>query len=190
MKSSENTGLVYIFPEKIWLQMNDVFVFTILWSFSHHQNTIQICQKCKEEKCCSVSAQSWYDTSLIFLTQPVGDFYLMSLLTKTPCKSIQSQSIQKSRTEAVKTFWANEWKASVLDGCLLSTWLNFFSFWDFPLPKPKVGTEALILLFLRGAYMKYLHWLTGESPDLSHFWWEKNFGPTRAESNSWAQKPF
>lgn len=189
MKSSENTSLVYIFPDKIWLAMNDVFVFTILWSFSHHQNTIQICQKCKEGKCCSTSAQNWYDTIyFIFLMQSVRDFCLKSpLICKTACKRIRSQTIQKSRAEATKMFWANGWKPSVLDGCLLSTWLNLFSFWDFPLPKLK---EALILVFLRVAYMKYLHWLTGESPDLSHFWWEKTFGPTQAESNSWAQKPF
>lgn len=118
MKSSENTSLVYIFPDKIWLAMNDVFVFTILWSFSHHQNTIQICQKCKEGKCCSTSVQNWYDTIyFIILMQSVRDFFLKSpLICKTACKRIQSQTIQKSRAEATKMFWANGWKPSVLDG--------------------------------------------------------------------------
>lgn len=142
-----------------------MFLFLLFFGhFSHHQNTIWICQKCKEEKCCSISAQRWYDTmSFIFLMQPVRHVYLKSPLTyKTPCKRIWSQSIQKPRREATKTFWVNGWKPSDLDGCPLSTWLNFFSFWDFPLPKPEVGTEALILLFLRGAYVKYLHWLMGK----------------------------
>lgn len=90
----------------------------------------------------------------------------------------------------MKTFWVNGLKPSVSDGYLWSMWPNFFSFWHFSLHKAEVETEALVLLFLRRAYMKYLHWLTGESPDLSHFWWEKNFGSTWAESNSWIQKHF
>lgn len=79
MKSSENIILVYIFPENVWLPVSDVFVLAIYWSFSHRQNTIQICQKCKDEKCYSISGQSWCGTMhFILLMQLVGDFYLNS----------------------------------------------------------------------------------------------------------------
>lgn len=60
-------------------------------------------------------------------------------------KRIQSQSIQKSRVEAVKTFGKNGWKPSVSDGYLWSKWPSFFSIWNFPLHKPEVETDSTFL---------------------------------------------
>lgn len=82
MKSSENINLVYIFPEKVWLPVSDVFVFTIYLSFSQHQNTIQICQKCKDAKRCSISGQSLCDMMYFMLLMKLArDFYLNSPAT-------------------------------------------------------------------------------------------------------------
>lgn len=115
MKSSENTSLVYIFQEKIWLSMNDVSVCTILWSFFSTIKTLQICQKYKEGKYCSISAKIWYDTIyFIFLMWSVRDLK-SPLIYKSPCKKIEN--IQKSRTEATKTFWVNVHT--------LQSWLSF-----------------------------------------------------------------
>jgi len=85
MKSSENISLVYIFPEKIWLPIYDILflpftshipttetqyksaknvrrknavLIQLKIDMKHNQNTIQIYQKCKEEKYCSNSAQN------------------------------------------------------------------------------------------------------------------------------------